>query len=186
MQRRDTCSGRPDGKCAIILPDTPLLPTSGITARVKQKLLEEFNLHTIVRLPRTVFEPYTGISTNILFFDNSGKTNEIWYYQMHVAERMRGKSRAKEPKYTMTNPILYEDFNEIEEWFKDKKENQNAWKIKVGDLKDYDLDQKNPNIQKEKPLESPQKLIESLMNHSNEISKQIEQLKEIFEENENK
>ena len=59
---------------------------TGMAGKIKQKLLEEFNLHTIIRLPETVFEPYTTIATNILFFDKKGKTKDIWYYQMKVDE----------------------------------------------------------------------------------------------------
>ena len=103
-----------NGKCAIILPDGSPLATAGIPAKIRKKLIEEFNLHTIIRLPKTIFEPYTTIATNILFFDKKGKTKDIWYYQMNVDERLRGATRAKNPKYTMTNPVLYEDFEEIE------------------------------------------------------------------------
>ena len=106
-----------DGRCALILPDGPLF-AGGVAAKIKQKLLEEFNLHTIVRLPKSVFEPYTSVATNILFFDKSGTTKYIWYYAMKVSDRV--KSKAKEPKYSKTKPIEYEDFAEVEKWFKKK------------------------------------------------------------------
>ena len=85
------------GRCGIILPDGPL-SAKGIASKIKEKLLTEFNLHTIIYLPRTIFEPYTSIGTNILFFEKSGKTKDIWYYKMEVNERLRGATRAKEPK----------------------------------------------------------------------------------------
>jgi type I restriction enzyme M protein len=151
-----------NGKCGIILPDGTLSST-GIGLKIKQKLLEEFNLHTIIRLPGTVFEPYTSSATNILFFDHSGKTEDIWYYQMNVAERLRGVTRAKQPKYTMSNPILYEDFSDIEKWLKNKSKNENAWKINVKDIRNYNLLEKNPSI-KEKEIDlSPHNLINKIL-----------------------
>ena len=168
-----------NGKCGIILPNGPLFAT-GIADKIKQKLLEEFNLHTIIRLPETVFEPYTTIATNILFFDNSGKTKDIWYYKMKVDERLRGATRAKNPKYTMTNPILYEDFEEIEKWLKDKKENENAWKVSVDDLKDYNLDLKNPSDVEETISLSPHELIDSILKDEEKTMKLLREIKDLI------
>ena len=97
------------GRCGVILPDGPMF-AGGVASKIKKKLLEEFNLHVIIKMPKTVFEPYTTIATNILFFDKTKPTKEIWYYQMKVNERLRGVTRAKNPKYTKSNPITYEDF----------------------------------------------------------------------------
>ena len=146
------------GKCAIILPNGPMF-AGGVAAKIKEKLLTEFNLHTIIRLPGTVFEPYTPIATNILFFEKTKPTKEIWYYQMKVSERLRGATRAKNPKYTKTNPILYEDFAEIISWMKKKTENQNAWKVSIEDIKDFNLDVHNPNDVDESLVLSPKELI---------------------------
>lgn len=144
------------GRCAIILPDGPLFAT-GVAAKIKQKLLKEFNLHAIVRLPRSVFEPYTSLATNILFFERSGSTKEIWYYSMKVSDRV--KSKAKYPKYSKTKPIEYEDFAEVEKWFKNKIENKNAWKVNVSDIKDFNLDYNNPNDIDETIILPPHELI---------------------------
>src|SRR2546428_4407527 len=84
------------GRCAIILPNGPLF-AGGIAAKIKQKLLEEFNLHTIIRMPNSVFAPYTGIATNILFFEKGKPTKEIWYYQMKLKEGIKA--------YNKTNPM---------------------------------------------------------------------------------
>ena len=97
------------GRCAIILPNGPMF-ASGVAAKIKEKLLSEFNLHTIIRLPETVFEPYTTVATNILFFDKTNPTKEIWYYQMKVAERLRGATRAKNPKYTTFIGVVPQEF----------------------------------------------------------------------------
>ena len=169
-----------NGKCGIILPDGPLFAT-GIAAKIKQKLLEESNLHTIIRLPRTVFEPYTSIPTNILFFDKVGSTKNIWYYQMKVASRMRKLSKAKEPKYTMTNPILYEDFLDVQKWFKNKTENENAWKVKVEDIKEYDLDIKNPNEPERDLLESPDKILNGILQNNKELSELFIKMKKLLD-----
>ena len=72
---------KPKGKCAIILHNGVLFQTAGVAPKIKQKLLNEFSLHTIIRLPESVFSPYTTIATNILFFDKVGQTKDIWFYQ---------------------------------------------------------------------------------------------------------
>ena len=168
-----------NGKCGIILPNGPLFAAK-MAGKIKQKLLEEFNLHTIIRLPGTVFEPYTTIATNILFFDKKGKTKDIWYYQMKVDERLRGASRAKNPKYTMSNPILYEDFAEIEKWLKNKKANENAWKVSVDDLKDYNLDLKNPSdVEKTIDL-SPHELIDDIIKDEEKTIKLLREVQDLI------
>ena len=169
-----------NGKCGIILPDGSPLSATGIPARIRQKLIEEFNLHTIIRLPKTVFEPYTSIATNILFFDKKGKTKDIWYYQMKVDERLRGATRAKNPKYTMSNPILYEDFEEIEKWLKDKKENENAWKIPVDSLENYDLESSNPSDVEETIDLSPHELIDSILKDEEKMMKLLQDVQDLI------
>ena len=188
FQTKDTALGfllhcmarlKEGGKCAIILPNGPLFAT-GMARKIKEKLLQECNLHTIIRLPGTVFTPYTTIATNILFFDKTEPTKEIWYYQMKVDERLRGASRAKNPKYTMSNPILYEDFEEIEEWIKDKKENENAWKISVDALKDYNLDLNNPSDVEETIELSPHELIDITLKDGEKMMKLLREVQDLI------
>ncbi len=167
------------GRCGIILPDGPMF-AGGMAAKIKKKLIEEFNLHTIIRLPRTVFEPYTTIATNILFFDKTTPTKEIWYYQMHVNERLRGVTRAKNPKYTKSNPIAYEDFSEIEKWFKNKKTNKNAWKVNIKDIQDYNLDSNNPKDVTETIVLPPDELIDSFISIRKDMIKAFEDVKNII------
>ena len=168
------------GRCGIILPNGPLF-AGGVTAKIKKKLLEEFNLHTIIRLPKSIFEPYTGIATNILFFEKTGPTKEIWYYKMNVDERLRGVTRAKNPKYTKSNPIEYEDFKEIENWFKNKKENQNAWKISINDIEDYNLDEENPNDKEETSNLTPHQLIETIIADEEQIMKLLHDVEKLIQ-----
>ena len=99
---------------------------------------------------------------------------------MKVDERLRGVTRAKNPKYTMTNPILYEDFAEIEKWFKNKKQNENAWKVSVDDLKEYNLDLKNPS-DVEKTIElSPHELIDSILKDEEKTMKLLREIKDLI------
>ncbi len=98
--RQPTLAGRP-ARAAVVVPNGTLFG-DGVCARIKEELLKEFNLHTIVRLPNGVFAPYTGIPTNILFFDRSGPTREVWYYEQPLPEGRKN--------YTKTAPIQFEEF----------------------------------------------------------------------------
>jgi len=168
-----------NGRCGVILPNGPLF-ASGVAGKIKEKLLKEFNLHTIIRLPETVFEPYTTIATNILFFEKGKPTKDIWYYQMKVAERLRGATRAKNPKYTKSNPISYEDFVDVLKWFKKKTPNENAWKISVKEIKDFNLDIKNPNNIEEKLDLEPHELIDSILSNEEKTMKLLKEVKELI------
>ncbi|MDA1347220.1 MAG: N-6 DNA methylase, partial [Crenarchaeota archaeon] len=156
-----------NGRCGIILPNGPMF-AGGIAAKIKEKLLTEFNLHTIIRLPNSVFAPYTGIATNILFFDRKGKTKEISYYQMKLAETIKA--------YNKTNPMSYDDFSDVIKWMKTRKENGNAWKVKVEDIKEFNLDIKNPNDVEVTQNLSPHELIDTILKDE---EKTIELLKEV-------
>lgn len=107
------------GRAAVVFPNGVLFGDN-MCAKIKEDLLKNFNLHTIVRLPNGVFAPYTNIPTNLLFFDRSGQTDEIWYYQIPLPEGRK--------TYTKTKPIQDEDFAECVAWWQNREENQNAWK----------------------------------------------------------
>jgi len=108
------------GRAAIIGPNGMLFG-DGIGARVKEELLTNFNLHTIVRLPNGVFAPYTSIPTNLLFFDRSGPTKEIWYYEL--------PSPPGRKQYSKTAPLQYEEFGDCLAWWKNRVENERAWRV---------------------------------------------------------
>jgi type I restriction enzyme M protein len=91
-----------------------------VCARIKEELLKEFNLHTIVRLPNGVFAPYTSIPTNLLFFDRSGPTREVWYYEQPLPEGRKN--------YTKTAPIQFGEFADVISWWNKRKEDERAWK----------------------------------------------------------
>jgi len=159
------------GRCGIILPNGPLF-AGGIAAKIKIKLLEECNLHTIIRLPNSVFSPYTGIATNILFFEKGKPTKEIWCYQMKLREGIKA--------YNKTNPMTYDDFSEVILWSKNKHENQNAWKVKIEDIKDYNLDIKNPNDVELTLDLSPHELIENILKDEEKTLELLREVKELI------
>jgi len=125
------------GRAAVVLPDGTLFG-EGIKTRLKEKLLEECNLHTIVRLPKGVFGPYTPIKTNLFFFEKGKPTQEIWYYEHVYPEGYKN--------YSKTKPIRIEEFDVEKSWWNNRCENDFAWKIGINDIKasNYNLDVKNP------------------------------------------
>ena len=106
-----------DGRCAIILPDGFLFGTDNAKVNIKKKLLEEFNLHTVVRMPHSVFAPYTSITTNILFVDNTHPTEETWFFRLDMPEGYKNFSKTKPMKLEHFQPALdwWDNRTEIEE-----------------------------------------------------------------------
>ncbi len=147
LKRPERNKGKP-GRAAVVVPNGTLFE-DGVCARIKEELLKNFNLHTIVRLPKGVFAPYTGIPTNLLFFDRSHPTKEIWFYEIHLPGDRKN--------YTKTKPMRFEEFSDCIKWFHpiaERQENEYAWKVDVEDVLKYDeegkvasadLDIKNPN-----------------------------------------
>ncbi len=103
-----------NGRCAIILPDGFLFGTDNAKISIKKKLLSEYNLHTVIRMPHSVFAPYTSITTNILFFDKTKPTKEIWFYRLDMPENYKNFSKTK--------PMKLEHFEPAIKWWKDRKE----------------------------------------------------------------
>ena len=128
---------KPGGRAALVLPDGTLFG-EGVKTRIKEKLLEECNLHTIVRLPNGVFSPYTGIKTNLLFFEKGTPTKDVWYYEHPYPPGAKS--------YSKTKPLRIEEFAPEKKWWGKRKENDRAWKVSVEDIKvrGYNLDIKNP------------------------------------------
>ena len=126
------------GRAAVVLPDGFLFG-EGVKTRIKEKLLSECNLHTIVRLPNGVFAPYTGIRTNLLFFTKGEPTKEIWYFEHPYPEGQKS--------YSKTKPIRIEEFDLEKQWWGNRVENEYAWKVTVEEIRsiNYNLDVKNPN-----------------------------------------
>jgi len=129
-------------RAGVVVPNGTLFG-DGVCARIKEELLKEFNLHTIVRLPNGVFAPYTGIPTNLLFFDRSGPTREVWYYEQPLPEGRKN--------YTKTAPIQFEEFATLCQWWGKRKETDNAWKVPAAELlaNGCNLDRKNPRAKED-------------------------------------
>jgi type I restriction enzyme M protein len=129
---------KPGGRAAIVLPDGTLFG-EGIKTRVKEKLLRDCNLHTIVRLPNGVFNPYTSIRTNVLFFTKGEPTEAVWYYEHPYPAGYKS--------YSKTKPMRVEEFAPEKAWWHNREETEQAWKVPVADIiaNGYNLDMKNPN-----------------------------------------
>lgn len=140
------------GRAGVVLPDGFLFG-EGVKTAIKEKLLNEFNLHTIVRMPNGVFAPYTGINTNLLFFEKGKPTEEVWYFEHPLPEGYKN--------YTKTKPIRIEEFELEKKWWNNREENEYAWKVSIDEIKkkNYNLDFKNPN-KEEEDLGDPVALLE--------------------------
>jgi len=127
-------------RAAIVLPDGSPLSADGVYQRIREKLLTECNLHTIVRLPKGVFSPYTGIKTNLLFFEKGKPTKEIWYYEHTYPEGYKS--------YSKTKPIRIEEFDAEKAWWTNRIESEHAWRVPVEQVIEngFNLDIKNPNV----------------------------------------
>jgi type I restriction enzyme M protein len=129
---------KPGGRAAIVLPDGTLFG-EGVKARIKERLLTECALRTIVRLPKGVFAPYTSIQTNILFFTKGRPTREVWYYEHPYPPGYKS--------YSKTKPMRIEEFDAEKAWWTDRKETPQAWKVTVDAIRErgFNLDFKNLN-----------------------------------------
>ncbi len=146
---------RDGGRAAMIVPNGVLFDTEKPASLIKEQLMSTCNLHTIIRLPESIFQPYTGIRTNILFFEKTGHTEEIWYYDMPIREGIKGYSKTKSP--------TLDDFTSVMEWMKNPEANELAWKIIPSELTDYNLDIDNPNKKDESINLSPHELIAQII-----------------------
>lgn len=158
------------GRAGIVLPDGSLTG-DGVKQRVRQKLLEECNLHTIIRLPNSVFQPYATVATNLLFFTKGTPTKEVWYYEHRLPEGQKA--------YNKTKPIQAKEFNPIKDWWNDRKESDIAWKVDIQTIIDrnYDLDIKNPTKQEEAHEYNSTELIEMLHYSFDKSNSLLSQLK---------
>ena len=166
---------KPGGRAAVVLPDGSLFG-EGVKTRLKEHLLQECNLHTIVRLPNSVFKPYAAIGTNLLFFEKGESTKDIWFYEHLVPEGQK--------HYSMTKPICSEHLQDCIDWWgglerQDRKETERTWKVSIAEVEErsYNLDFKNPHKQEE-DYGDPQKLLEKLIFAENEVASLREQLKD--------
>jgi type I restriction enzyme M protein len=160
-------------RAAVVVPNGTLFG-DGVCARIKEELLKEFNLHTIVRLPNGVFAPYTGINTNLLFFDRSGPTREVWYYEHPLPEGRKN--------YTKTAPIQFEEFAPLVAWWNKREKNELAWKVPVAELlaNGCNLDRKNPYAKDDITHLPPVQLAADILKKEQRIAEIVGRIQEQF------
>lgn len=143
------------GRAAIVLPDGSLTG-DGVKQRIRQEFLEKCNVHTIVRLPNSVFQPYASVATNLLFFTKGEPTKEIWYWEHKLPEGQKA--------YSKTKPIQKSEFDTLKTWWNNRAENEQAWKVGIDDIKNngYNLDIKNPFVKEEEKTYSTEELLSML------------------------
>ncbi len=177
--RKPSAASQRGGRAAIVVPNGTLFG-DGVCARIKEELLKDFNLHTIVRLPNGVFAPYTAIPTNLLFFDRSGPTKDIWFYELPLADGRKN--------YSKTKPLQFDEFANCIKWFqaKRRKENDHAWRVSVDDVLKYDeagslvscnLDLKNPHSAAALEHLPPEQLADDILAKERRIIEIMEEIK---------
>jgi type I restriction enzyme M protein len=168
---------KPGGRAAVVLPDGSLFG-EGIKTRLKEQLMTECNLHTIVRLPNSVFRPYASIGTNLLFFEKGDATQETWYYEQRVP--------AGQKWYSKTKPIRLVDFQSCIEWWggagrSGRVETDLAWVVPIDEVKAraYNLDIKNPHVEVEE-FQDPAELFARLDSAESQVEALQTQLKAVL------
>jgi type I restriction enzyme M protein len=168
-----------NGRAAVVLPDGSLFG-EGVKTRLKEHLLEECNLHTVVRLPNSVFKPYASIGTNLLFFEKGTPTQDVWFYEHRVPASQKG--------YSMTKPIRLEHLQPCVDWWggaerEGRVTTEVAWKVTLEEIKarNYNLDFKNPHTV-EDDHGDPDELLRKLNEAEGEAARMRDQLKAILAE----
>ena len=158
-----------NGKCGVVIPEGVLFQTNKAFQSVKKELLERFNVHTILSLPSGVFLPYSGVKTNVIFFDRNGSTSDIYYYEVN-------------PPYKLTKnkPIQYEHFKEFLESWENRVLTDNSWIVNANDIKDFDISAKNPNKVEVIEHKSPIELVENIKDNNKEIDTLMDEIEAIL------
>ena len=164
-----------NGRAGLVLPDGTLYG-EGMKTLIKKMLLEDCNLHTIVRLPMNVFAPYTSIATNLLFFTKGNPTKEVWFYEHPYPD---GKS-----SYSTSNPINIQEFDAEKDWWTKRTENKQAWKVSIEEIqaRNYNLDIKNPNA----PVvaqHAPKDLLKTYLEKQQKIKLHLKKIQEFINKN---
>ncbi len=158
-----------NGRCGVVIPEGVLFQTNNAFQSVKKDLLERFNIHTILSLPSGVFLPYSGVKTNVIFFDRNGSTSDIYYYEVN-------------PPYKLTKnkPIIFDHFKEFLDGWKDRKLTENSWIVNINDIKDFDISAKNPNRVETIEHKSPIELVENIKDNNKEINDLMDEIESIL------
>ncbi|WP_292098649.1 class I SAM-dependent DNA methyltransferase [Brevundimonas sp.] len=172
------------GRAAVVVPHGVLFG-DGVAARIKADLLERFNLHTVVRLPEGVFAPYTDIATNLLFFDTTGPTADIDYWEQPAPEGRK--------KYSKTAPLQVEDLEGLTTWWTTREEGPRAWRVsgpalierdEAGQVRAVNLDLKNPKAKAAEDHRSPAEIIESAIAREHQVLAVLKEIKALVAERE--
>jgi type I restriction enzyme M protein len=173
---RRPAGGYKGGRCGMVVPNGVLFG-DGVCARIKEELLKQFNLHTIVRLPNGVFAPYTSIPTNLLFFDRFGPTKDIWYYEHPLPEGRKS--------YSKTQPLVHEELEPCLAWWRNPGENDHAWRVPAKDVLRYDdrgslvsanLDIQNPNRVSDVDYLPPEEIADDILEKEQRIAEIIAEI----------
>ncbi|MEA3490450.1 MAG: N-6 DNA methylase, partial [Campylobacterota bacterium] len=158
-----------NGKCGVVIPEGVLFQTNKAFGSVKQELLERFNVHTILSLPAGIFLPYSGVKTNVLFFDRNGSTTDIFYYEVN-------------PPYKLTKnrPVQYEHFKEFLDIWQDRTVTDDSWIVNINDMKEFDISAKNPNSIEVIEHKSPIELVENIKGNNKEINDLMDEIEAIL------
>jgi type I restriction enzyme M protein len=161
------------GRAAVVVPNGTLFG-DGVSARIKEELLKDFNLHTIVRLPNGVFAPYTSIPTNVLFFDRSGPTQDAWYYEHPLPEARKN--------YTKTQPLQFEEFTPLITWWNTREENERAWKVPAAEIlaNGCNLDRKNPHARADITHLPPEQIAADILQKEQRIAEIMENIRKLL------
>lgn len=161
---------RDGGRAAIVLPDGSLTG-DGVKQRIREEFLTQCNVHTIVRLPNSVFQPYASVATNLLFFTKGEPTKEIWYWEHKLPEGQKS--------YSKTKPIQKSEFASLKEWWGKRVENEQAWKVPVEKIAEngWNLDIKNPFVKEEEVTHTTGELLQMLSDSFKKSDELINELK---------
>lgn len=160
------------GKAAIVVPEGVLFQTNSAFKHVKQELLENFNLHTILSLPAGVFLPYSGVKTNVLFFERSGGTSDVWYYECEP-----------EQKLTKNKPITDGHLKEFVELYRSRETTERSWTVSASKLaEDYDLSAKNPAKQKDAEHLAPSDILKQIRTKEQLVSVLLDEIEDLLVE----
>ena len=146
---------RDGGRAAIVLPDGSLTG-DGVKQRIREEFLKQCNIHTIVRLPNSVFQPYASVATNLLFFTKGEPTREIWYWEHKLPEGQKS--------YSKTKPIQKSEFAPLKAWWNKRTESEQAWRVPVKTIakNGWNLDIKNPFVREENVTHTTAELLSML------------------------
>ena len=161
---------RDGGRAAIVLPDGSLTG-DGVKQRIREEFLTQCNVHTIVRLPNSVFQPYASVATNLLFFTKGEPTKEIWYWEHKLPEGQKS--------YSKTKPIQKSEFASLKEWWSKRVENEQAWKVPVENIAEsgWNLDIKNPFVKEEEVTHTTSELLQMLSDSFKKSEALVEEMK---------